>query len=111
MSVDIDRLREWIGRSETRSDIDYRAPRLGYFATLGGDGELPAHGRAVPAGLHWCLAPTIVPLAEIGPDGHPERGGSPSARAAPPSHVGGQPGKLRRAAAGRRHDRADLHDH
>jgi 3-methylfumaryl-CoA hydratase len=32
-------------------------------------------GDAAPLGLHWCLAPATVPMADIGPDGHPARGG------------------------------------
>ena len=72
--VGIDRLREWIGRSETWSDMITERLVSEYLATLG-NGEPAAYGQAVPAGLHWCLAPTIVPLAGIGPDGHPQRGG------------------------------------
>ena len=25
--------------------------------------------------MHWCLAPAVVPASELGPDGHPARGG------------------------------------
>ena len=28
-----------------------------------------------PPAFHWCLSPAIVPAAEVGPDGHPKRGG------------------------------------
>ena len=31
----------------------------------------PATGFAVPLGLHWCLAPRMAPVAQLGQDGHP----------------------------------------
>ena len=73
MALDLDHLRDWIGR--TAEDEDIVTPRLiaEYRATLApalaavGDGE-------APLALHWCLSPSIAPLAGLGPDGHAAKG-------------------------------------
>ncbi|HEX4111777.1 MAG TPA: MaoC family dehydratase N-terminal domain-containing protein [Stellaceae bacterium] len=67
--VDIAHLRQWIGRSEEASDVV--TPRLvdGLRATLDSEGE------AVPQAIHWCLTPAIARQSQLGPDGHPARGG------------------------------------
>ncbi|SDR60162.1 3-methylfumaryl-CoA hydratase [Rhizobiales bacterium GAS191] len=65
---------DWVGRSELAEDV--LTPRLAseFHATLSphlaecGDGD-------APLGSHWCLAPAIRPADELGPDGHPRRGG------------------------------------
>jgi 3-methylfumaryl-CoA hydratase len=35
----------------------------------------PAIGDSATLGVHWCLAPPIVPMEALGDDGHPRRGG------------------------------------
>ncbi len=70
---DIDHLRTWIGRQEEARDILSPGLVARYRATLAG--WLHESGDGVPPGLHWCLAPAAVPPAELGPDGHPRRGG------------------------------------
>ena len=32
-------------------------------------------GDAAPFTVHWCLAQPVFPMSELGPDGHPDRGG------------------------------------
>lgn len=72
--VDIDHLRSWIGRERTVEDII--TPRLAASLDAVLDIEGPADvGAPAPVGIHWCLAPDIVPMRGIGPDGHPARGG------------------------------------
>jgi 3-methylfumaryl-CoA hydratase len=74
MSLDVAHLKEWIGRSMVAEDV--ATPRLvaEYRATL--DPHLaPVPPQAAPLAFHWCLAPAIAPMAELGPDGHPARGG------------------------------------
>lgn len=72
--VDIDHLRGWIGRSQENSDII--TPRLiESFNSIFNAKSAVANGDAAPLGLHWCLAPDIAPMSELGPDGHPARGG------------------------------------
>lgn len=72
--VDIEHLRTWIGRERTVEDII--TPRLARSLDAVLDRDGPAvDGTAAPVGIHWCLAPDIVPMRGIGPDGHPARGG------------------------------------
>lgn len=68
--IDIAYLRKWIGRTETVADIV--TPRLvaGLRATLDESPGSSEAGAAAPLGLHWCLAPEIAPISELGPDGH-----------------------------------------
>ena len=35
----------------------------------------PKPGEAAPFTAHWCLAQPVFPMSELGPDGHPTRGG------------------------------------
>lgn len=71
--VDIAHLRTWIGRIERKSDILTPGLIERLRATIG---DMAPEGLdAVPLAAHWCLAPVAVPPAEIGPDGHPARGG------------------------------------
>jgi 3-methylfumaryl-CoA hydratase len=39
------------------------------------DCELPNEGEPAPLGFHWTLAPLLARESELGPDGHPRRGG------------------------------------
>ncbi len=73
-TLDLDHLRQWIGRSETVSD--QIAPEFvrRLRATLDQTPGEPRPGEATPLGAHWCLAPAVVPISETGPDGHPRRG-------------------------------------
>jgi 3-methylfumaryl-CoA hydratase len=60
----------WIGRTETHRDVITPWLIGAFRATVGAEG-----GGEVPLGAHWCLAPLAVPMAEIGEDGHPAKGG------------------------------------
>ena len=65
----------WIGRSTAAEDI-LTAPRVAAFrATLDRDACEARDGEAAPQGIHWTLAPPLAPMRELGPDGHPARGG------------------------------------
>ena len=55
----------WIGRETTASDVLTDTVIARFKATLGTDHTL---------GLHWCLCLPGVPMAQLGPDGHPVRG-------------------------------------
>ncbi|SFU19548.1 MaoC family dehydratase N-terminal domain-containing protein [Mesorhizobium sp. YR577] len=71
--VDINYLRTWIGRERSVSDVI--TPRLAASLDAVLDIERNASpGAAAPVGIHWCLAPDIVPMRGIGRDGHPARG-------------------------------------
>ncbi|MBA4782796.1 MAG: MaoC family dehydratase N-terminal domain-containing protein [Rhizobiales bacterium] len=70
--VDINHLKGWIGRSTEAEETLSRSLVERFCKTLDAD---PARLGETPAGLHWCLAPPAVSRAEIGPDGHPAKGG------------------------------------
>ena len=61
---------DWIGRSETRSDVVTPGLVARFCATL----DQPVTGE-IPQGLHWCLCLPDAPTSELGADGHPAKGG------------------------------------
>lgn len=74
MEIDLDHLREWIGREETASEVLTAALVARFNATL--DREGPTQdGADAPLLVHLCLCQPAVPTATLGPDGHPPRGG------------------------------------
>jgi 3-methylfumaryl-CoA hydratase len=73
--LDLDHLRQWIGRSTEASDIVTAQLVMGLRATLFQDIGEPKRGDAAPFTVHWCLAPQVFPMSMLGPDGHPTRGG------------------------------------
>ena len=66
---------QWIGRSTEASDIVTAQLVKGLRATLFQDIGEPKTGDAAPWTTHWCLAQPVFPMSELGPDGHPTRGG------------------------------------
>lgn len=74
MAVDIESLKQWIGRRE--SDVDYvTIPSVHRLAaTLDRDDPLPRIGDPLPVGWHFILFPRVVRHSRIGADGHPELG-------------------------------------
>ena len=69
-------LQDWISRTETTHDVVTLAPCAALAATLDWpDGTRPAAGSPLPALWHWLYFLPIYPHSEIGPDGHPQRGG------------------------------------
>jgi 3-methylfumaryl-CoA hydratase len=72
---DLDHLRQWIGRTEKASDVVTAQLVRGLRATLFLEIGSPKPGDAAPFTVHWCLAQPVYPMSELGPDGHPARGG------------------------------------
>ena len=73
-SLALDELRGWIGRSETAADVVTATPARALAATL----DLPRtfdEGDALPPPWHWQYFLAMSPMAEVGTDGHPKRGG------------------------------------
>jgi 3-methylfumaryl-CoA hydratase len=69
-------LRDWIGRTERRSDTLAAAPLAGLAATLDREGELePVPGAPLPPLAHWLYFLPKALQRETGADGHPVRGG------------------------------------
>lgn len=73
--LDIDHLRQWIGRSTEATDIVTAHLVMGLRATLFQEVGEPRTGDAAPFTVHWCLAQPVFPMSMLGPDGHPTRGG------------------------------------
>ncbi len=75
MSEEFDGLREWLGKRETRADTVTPWPVAALAATLDRQGPEPRTGDALPPGWHWLYFLEAKPASELGPDGHPRRGG------------------------------------
>lgn len=73
--LELDHLLPWIGRTEQASDIVTSRLVHGLLASISESVPDVADGIDAPLGVHWCLAPDSVPMAQLGPDGHPARGG------------------------------------
>jgi 3-methylfumaryl-CoA hydratase len=72
---DLDHLRQWIGRSNQATDVVTAQLVKGLRATLFMEIGEPRPGDAAPFTAHWCLGQPVYPMSELGPDGHPTRGG------------------------------------
>jgi 3-methylfumaryl-CoA hydratase len=73
-ALDNSLLQQWVGRTET---IDARVNATtanAMAATLDRPFQFGA-GSSLPPLWHWAYFWTAVPASEIGPDGHPQRGG------------------------------------
>jgi 3-methylfumaryl-CoA hydratase len=75
MIMDLDHLRDWIGRTEQRSDDVTATPVAALSATLDRDDPPPLPGTDLPPLWHWLYFTPLARHSEIGPDGHPKRGG------------------------------------
>jgi 3-methylfumaryl-CoA hydratase len=75
MDVNIDYLRGWVGKTESRSDLVTLAPIVALSATLDRDDPPPQVGTAIPPLWHWLYFLPHHRHSEIGRDGHPTRGG------------------------------------
>ncbi len=73
--LDLDHLRGWVGRSETREERLAPFPANALAATLDRGDPPYVEGDALPPLWHWLHFLPVSPLAEAGPDGHPARGG------------------------------------
>lgn len=68
-------LQTWQGQSETLSDTLTAMPVAALAATLDRDDPAPAAGTDLPPLWHWLYFLPHARQSEIGPDGHPKRGG------------------------------------
>src|ERR1044072_5082778 len=67
--LDLDHLRQWIGRSTEASDIVTAQLVKGLRATLFQEIGEPKDGDAAPWTTHWCLAQPVFPMSMLGADG------------------------------------------
>ena len=68
-------LKDWIGRTETVADTVTATPVAALSATLDWPSERPPAGTPLPSLWHWLYFLPLAQQSEIGPDGHPHRGG------------------------------------
>lgn len=65
----------WLGRTETTRDVLVLGPARAMQATLDDSGTPLEEGDALPPMWHWLYFHKAARQSEIGPDGHPARGG------------------------------------
>lgn len=75
MTEDVEHLRQWIGRAESLEETLHDSPLAGLSAALDRDGVLPDLEAELPPTAHWLFFLPRAPQSQIGPDGHPLRGG------------------------------------
>jgi 3-methylfumaryl-CoA hydratase len=75
MPLDIDHLRTWINRQETMTDTATLVPVAALSATLDRDDPPPKNGDILPPLWHWLYHLPLARQSQLGPDGHPRRGG------------------------------------
>ena len=68
-------LKQWVGKSETLEDHVTLAPMAALAATLDRVDPPPVPGQDLAPCWHWLYFLPVHPLAMIGTDGHPKRGG------------------------------------
>ena len=72
---DFDALRAWVGRKDSAEDEITAWPVKAMTASLDRDDPTPKRGEPIPLGWHWFYFLEARRHCEIGPDGHPKRGG------------------------------------
>ena len=73
--MDLNHLRDWIGRTEERNDLVTAAPVAALAATLDRDPVDVRPGAPVAPLWHWLYFTPLARQSDIGPDGHAKRGG------------------------------------
>ncbi len=71
----IQTLQEWVGKTESLKDVITAAPMKALSATLDRPDPVPSSGSFLPELWHWLYFLPHARQSEIGPDGHPKRGG------------------------------------
>jgi len=66
---------DWVGRTESRADVVTTTPVAALATTLDRDDPLPRAGDPLPPLWHWLYFLPLARQSELGPDGHPKRGG------------------------------------
>ena len=68
-------LSQWIGRSQSISDVVTQSGVDRFCATIGCKHVHQDNTQTAPLGYHWCLGLPDAPMDELGEDGHPKKGG------------------------------------
>jgi 3-methylfumaryl-CoA hydratase len=72
--MSLDRLKDWIGKTQTSEDLAAPFPVRALIATLDENDPDPKSGDALPPLWHWLYFLEIARQSKLGPDGHAERG-------------------------------------
>jgi 3-methylfumaryl-CoA hydratase len=72
--LDLEHLRQWVGRNESAVDHITIPAVQRLAATLDRNDPPPKTGDPLPYGWHLILFPRVVRHSQLGADGHPERG-------------------------------------
>ena len=72
--AEIAHLKSWVGKSQTLEDVIAPDRVAAMAATLDWE-TAPGKGAALPPGWHWLFFNGAARASELGPDGHPKRGG------------------------------------
>jgi 3-methylfumaryl-CoA hydratase len=75
IEIDIDNLRRWIGRTESRSESITAMPAMQLAATLDRSSDGIQDGLELPPLYHWLYFLPVCRQSELGDDGHPALGG------------------------------------
>ena len=73
--LDVGHLKQWVGRTEVLTDQVTVAPVRALAATLEREGAALQPGDPIPPCWHWLYFLPGHRQSELGPDGHPRRGG------------------------------------
>lgn len=74
-SLDMERMRSWIGRAESSSDTIVPRPIAALSATLDRIDPLPQEGDLLPPLWSWLYFLPLHRMSELAEDGHAKRGG------------------------------------
>jgi len=74
-TLDLAHLQQWIGKTEQQTDVITPVPVAALAATLDRDDPPPQQGDALPPLWHWLYFLPVQRQSQLGPDGHPLRGG------------------------------------
>ena len=72
--AELERFRDWIGRTDVRQDVVTAAPLVALAALLDRDDPAPREGDPAPPLAHWLYFLPNYRQSEAGPDGHDSRG-------------------------------------
>jgi 3-methylfumaryl-CoA hydratase len=72
--MSLEKLRDWVGRTQAVEDLAAPFPVRALTATLDEKDPDPRNGDALPPLWHWLYFLDAAPQSKIGPDGHAERG-------------------------------------
>ncbi|WP_422000928.1 FAS1-like dehydratase domain-containing protein [Reyranella sp.] len=72
--MSLEKLRNWVGRTQVAEDLAAPFPVRALIATLDEPDPEPRAGDPLPPLWHWLYFLEAAPMSKVGPDGHAERG-------------------------------------